>query len=86
VIVRRVAADCIEDTGGFFVTTPIDDPAYADRFAGGCGKTGVPCEEIEPAQEDRRVGGACRTRNPVAVAVAALVTVWSGIDYFVRLS
>jgi glycerol-3-phosphate dehydrogenase len=53
VIVRRVAADCIEDTGGFFVTTPFDDPAYADRFAEGCGKTGVPCEEIEPAQAFR---------------------------------
>ena len=35
-ILRRVAADCIEDTGGFFVTTPFDDPAYGDRFAEGC--------------------------------------------------
>jgi glycerol-3-phosphate dehydrogenase len=48
-ILRRVACDCIEDTGGFFVTTPHDDPAYADRFAQGCRDTGVPCEEIEPA-------------------------------------
>ena len=50
VILRKVASDCIEDTSGFFVTTPLDDPAYADRFAGGCRATGVPCEEIEPAQ------------------------------------
>ena len=49
-ILRQVAADCIEDTGGFFVTTPFDDPAYADRFAQGCRDTGVPCEEIDPAQ------------------------------------
>ncbi len=28
-ILRNIAADCIEDTGGFFVTTPFDDPAYA---------------------------------------------------------
>jgi glycerol-3-phosphate dehydrogenase len=49
-ILRRVAADCIEDTGGFFVTTPHDDPAYADRFAQGCRDTGVPCEEIDPAR------------------------------------
>ncbi|MBV9336964.1 MAG: anaerobic glycerol-3-phosphate dehydrogenase subunit A, partial [Solirubrobacterales bacterium] len=48
-ILRRVAADCIEDTGGFFVTTPWDDPAYADRFAPGCAATGVDCEEIDPA-------------------------------------
>ncbi|MGI8507662.1 MAG: anaerobic glycerol-3-phosphate dehydrogenase subunit GlpA [Solirubrobacteraceae bacterium] len=49
-ILRSVAADCIEDTGGLFVTTPWDDPDYADRFAGGCRATGVDCEEISPAQ------------------------------------
>ncbi len=49
-ILRRVAADCIEDTGGLFVTTPWDDPAYADRFAQGCADTGVDCEEIDAAQ------------------------------------
>jgi glycerol-3-phosphate dehydrogenase len=48
-ILRRVAADCIEDTGGLFVTTPSDDPAYADRFAQGCTDTGVDCEEISVA-------------------------------------
>ncbi len=32
------------------MTTPFDDPAYADRFAEGCANTGVLCEEIEPAQ------------------------------------
>jgi glycerol-3-phosphate dehydrogenase len=49
-VIRKVAADAVEDTGGFFVTTPFDDPAYADKFAEGCRKTGVPCEEVEPAQ------------------------------------
>jgi glycerol-3-phosphate dehydrogenase len=49
-ILRRVAADCIEDTGGFFVTTPWDDPEYADRFAAGCRATGVDCEEISVAR------------------------------------
>jgi glycerol-3-phosphate dehydrogenase len=49
-ILRHVAADCIEDTGGLFVTTPWDDPAYADRFAEGCRATGVDCEELAPAQ------------------------------------
>ena len=49
-ILRRVAADCIEDTGGMFVTTPFDDPAYADKLAKGCADTGVDCEEITPAQ------------------------------------
>jgi glycerol-3-phosphate dehydrogenase len=49
-ILRRIAADCIEDTGGFFVTTPWDDPAYADRFTQGCRDTDVDCEEIDTAQ------------------------------------
>lgn len=49
-ILRRVAADCIEDTGGLFVTTPWDDPAYAERFVRACGETGVDCEEIPVEQ------------------------------------
>ena len=49
-ILRRVAADCIEDTGGLIVTTPWDDPDYADRFVDGCRATGVSCEEIEVAE------------------------------------
>ena len=48
-VLRRIASDCIEDTGGFFVTTPWDDPAYADKFARGCAATGIECEEIDPA-------------------------------------
>src|SRR3990170_7918498 len=35
-VLRRIAADCIEDTGGLFVTTPLDDATYADRFAEAC--------------------------------------------------
>jgi glycerol-3-phosphate dehydrogenase len=45
-ILRRVAADCIEDTGGLFVSTPSDDPAFGDTFLEGCRATGVPVEEI----------------------------------------
>ncbi len=49
-ILLHVAADAIEATGGLFVTTPFDDPQYADEFAAGCVATGVTCEEIDPAQ------------------------------------
>jgi glycerol-3-phosphate dehydrogenase len=52
-ILRRTAADCIEDTGGLFVSTPSDDPAFGDEFAKGCRETGVPLEEI-PAWEALR--------------------------------
>ena len=49
-ILRRVLPDCIEDTGGLFVTTPGDDPAYADRFLEGCRAVGLPAEEIDVAR------------------------------------
>lgn len=49
-ILRRVAADCIEDTGGLFVSTPADDPAFADAFRGGCRRCDVDCEEIPVAR------------------------------------
>jgi glycerol-3-phosphate dehydrogenase len=54
IVLRRIAADCIEDTGGLFVTTPIDDPQYAERFIAGCQDTGVPAEEIPVAEALRR--------------------------------
>src|SRR5262245_12334203 len=45
-IVRRILPDCIEDTGGLFVVTPDDDPAYGDDFLAGCRATGLPADEI----------------------------------------
>lgn len=53
-IVRRIAADCIEDTGGLFVTTPLDDPEYADRFLVGAAAAQMPVEEIPVAEALRR--------------------------------
>jgi glycerol-3-phosphate dehydrogenase len=49
-VLRRIAADCIEDTGGLFVSTPWDDPAFGDTFLEGCRATGVPVEEIGAAE------------------------------------
>lgn len=53
-ILRRIASDCIEDTGGLFVSTPWDDPAFGDRFLEGCRATEVPVEEIAVAEALRR--------------------------------
>ncbi len=53
-ILRRIAADCIEDTGGLFVTTKWDDPSFGDEFERGCRQTGVPVEEI-PVSEALRL-------------------------------
>src|SRR6478736_233573 len=46
---RELIPDCIEDTGGLFVTTPDDDPAYGDKFLAGCRAAKLPVEEISVA-------------------------------------
>ena len=53
-ILRHVIPDCIEDTGGLFVTTPDDDPAYGDEFMAGCRAAALPAEEIDVAEALRR--------------------------------
>src|SRR3954453_19973636 len=53
-VIRRIIPDCIEDTGGLFVTTPDDDLAYADEFLAACKETGLPVEEIPVAEALRR--------------------------------
>lgn len=45
-ILRRIMPMCLEDTGGFFVVTPEDDPAYAPKFVEGCRAAGIPVEEV----------------------------------------
>ena len=49
-ILRRIVPHAIEDTGGFFVTTPDDDPAYADKWLAACRACGIEAEEISVAQ------------------------------------
>ena len=45
-ILRKIVPHAIEDTGGFFVTTPDDDPAYADTWLAACHACGIEAEEI----------------------------------------
>jgi glycerol-3-phosphate dehydrogenase len=80
-ILREVAADCIEDTGGFFVTTPFDDPAYGDRFLEGCRAVDIPAEEIPVASALRaepRLNPEIRRAFTVPDAgIDAWKTVWT---------
>jgi glycerol-3-phosphate dehydrogenase len=46
IILRRIAPACIEDTGGWFVSTPDDPEDYADGFAAACGACVVPVDEV----------------------------------------
>lgn len=45
-VLRRIMPHCIEDTGGFFVVTPWDDPEFVPRFLQGCQSAGIPVEDI----------------------------------------
>lgn len=79
-VLRRIAAEAIEDTGGMFVTTPADDPAYADRFLAGCADTRVPVQEIAPAEalarEPRLNPGISRAFEVEDGAVDAWKLLW----------
>jgi glycerol-3-phosphate dehydrogenase len=80
-ILRRVLPDCIEDTGGLFVTTPDDDPAYGDEFLEGCRKAALPTEEIDVAEalrmEPRLNPGIQRAFTVPDASIDAWKTVWS---------
>lgn len=80
-ILRDVAADCIEDVGGLFVTTPWDDPAYGDRFLEGCRAAGIPSEEIPVADalraEPRLNPGIRRAFTVPDAGIDAWKTVWT---------
>jgi len=50
IILRRIAAQCIEFNGGFFVALDDSDLMYAARFEQGAGECGIPVEEIKIEQ------------------------------------
>jgi glycerol-3-phosphate dehydrogenase len=80
-ILREVIPDCIEDTGGLFVTTPDDDSEYGDRFLEGCRKANLPAEEIgvdEALRREPRLNpGIKRAFTVPDASIDAWKTVWS---------
>ncbi len=51
---RRIIPSAIEDTGGYFLSTPADPADYADQFLAACQTCAVPVTEITPAQALQR--------------------------------
>ena len=49
-LLRKIVPHGIEDTGGFFVQTPDDDPGYAEKWVAACRECGIAAEEISLAQ------------------------------------
>jgi glycerol-3-phosphate dehydrogenase len=62
-LLKRLAPQCIEDTGGLFVALPEDDERYVADFAQNCALCGIPAWELdlkevheqEPALSERVV-------------------------------
>jgi glycerol-3-phosphate dehydrogenase len=47
-ILKKVAPQCIEDTGGLFVAVEGDDETYAADFPHLCQRCGIPCQSLSP--------------------------------------
>jgi glycerol-3-phosphate dehydrogenase len=49
-IIRRIAPQCIEDTGGLFVAVEGDDEKYIADFPRLCERSGIPTEAVDPKE------------------------------------
>ena len=53
-ILRKIAAHCVEETDGLFITLPEDDLAFQGTFVEACTKVGISAQIISP-EEARRI-------------------------------
>lgn len=49
-ILKKIASNCIEDTGGMFVHLQEDDAEYVKNFVSGCKNAGIETEELSPRE------------------------------------
>ena len=49
-ILRRIAAHCVEDTGGLFITLPEDSLEFQAKFIESCRAAGIAAEAIDPKE------------------------------------
>ena len=81
---RDLLPDAIEDTGGLFVTTPDDDPAYGDTFLEGCRKAALPVDEIPVAEALRREPRLNPRIKRAFTVPDASIDVWKMVWSFAR--
>jgi glycerol-3-phosphate dehydrogenase len=67
-ILRRIAPQAIEDTGGFFIVLTDEDEAFLPRFLDGCEACGIPTETLS-GEEALREEPALAPGARAAVAV-----------------
>ena len=49
-ILKRYAPNCIEETGGIFISVVGDDPHFGDQFPDLCSKAGIECHEMSATE------------------------------------
>jgi len=49
-LLKRLAPQCIETTGGLFVAVEGDDPEFAEQFPALCRQAGIECGELSPGE------------------------------------
>jgi glycerol-3-phosphate dehydrogenase len=52
-ILRKIAAQCVEDSEGFFVRLPEDDAAFESEWLAACRSLGLPAAPLAPAEAVR---------------------------------
>lgn len=53
-IIRRIAPEAVDDTGGMFVRIPSDDEDFTPQWVEACARIGIPTEELSPEEARRR--------------------------------
>lgn len=49
-IIRKIARNCVEPSGGLFITLPEDSLEYQDKFIKSCNAAGIDAKAIDPAE------------------------------------
>ncbi len=85
-LLHKIIPSAIEDTGGYFVTTPADPADYADQFAAACKTCHVPRPKSlspKPSSADRsstqKSAAPLKCKTPPATR-SMLCACWPGLS------
>ncbi|MCD1295503.1 glycerol-3-phosphate dehydrogenase [Methanocella sp. CWC-04] len=66
-VLKDIASECIEDTGGLFLAITEDDAAYGDVLIPSCKISGIPVEEISPSDSPNSAAIRCIRTNDARI-------------------
>ncbi|GAB6159280.1 anaerobic glycerol-3-phosphate dehydrogenase subunit GlpA [Desulfotomaculum varum] len=83
-ILRRIAPNCVEETGGLFVQLPEDDPQYTERWIAACAQAGIDCQEVDVKELIKQnpvlSPDICRAFRVPDCAVDGFRILWSNVQ------